>query len=68
MLFRSLRRVELAWPVRDARHRQRVIDECLLPYLHDTRDAWSLNSDGSYTRVGTDGASAQQALMRRHQG
>ena len=68
MTRNMLRRVELAWPVRDARHRQRVIDECLLPYLHDARDAWSLNSDGSYTRVGTDGASAQQALMRRHQG
>ncbi|RZU02820.1 polyphosphate kinase 1 [Rivibacter subsaxonicus] len=61
-----LRRVELAWPVRDARHRQRLIDECLLPYLHDARDAWSLASDGSYTRVGSDGPSAQQALMARH--
>ncbi|MEN9543738.1 MAG: polyphosphate kinase 1 [Pseudomonadota bacterium] len=61
-----LRRVELAWPVRDARHRQRLIDECLLPYLHDARDAWSLASDGSYARVGTDGPSAQQALMARH--
>jgi polyphosphate kinase len=59
------RRIELAWPVRDARLRQRVIDECLVPYLHDARDAWDLQPDGSYRRAGSDGASAQQALMGR---
>jgi polyphosphate kinase len=59
------RRIELAWPVRDARLRQRVIDECLVPYLHDSRDAWDLQRDGSYRRAGTDGVSAQQALMAR---
>jgi polyphosphate kinase len=46
-----LRRVELAWPVEDAALRQRVIDECLVAYLHDNVDAWSLNADGQYTRV-----------------
>ena len=46
-----LRRVELAWPVEDAVLRQRVIDECLVAYLHDNVDAWSLNADGQYTRV-----------------
>ena len=59
------RRIELAWPVRDVRMRQRVIDECLVPYLHDTRDAWDLQSDGSYHRAGSEGISAQQALMAR---
>ncbi len=59
------RRIEVAWPVRDALLRQRVIDECLVPYLHDGCDAWTLQSDGSYQRVGSDGPSAQQALMRR---
>jgi polyphosphate kinase len=34
------RRIEVAWPVRDPALRQRVIDECLVPYLHDQRDAW----------------------------
>ena len=58
-----LRRIELAWPVRDAALRQRVIDECLVPYLHDARDAWEQQADGSYRRVGTDGPSAQQALL-----
>lgn len=56
-------RIELAWPVRDARLRQRVIDECLVPYLHDSLDAWDQLPDGRYQRAGTDGASAQQALM-----
>ncbi|MCZ8075321.1 MAG: polyphosphate kinase 1, partial [Paucibacter sp.] len=36
------RRIEVAWPVVDARLRQRVIDEGLLPYLHDSLDAWQL--------------------------
>jgi polyphosphate kinase len=60
------RRIELAWPVRDPALRQRVIDECLVPYLHDTLDAWTMGPDGSYTRVASDGISAQQALMRRY--
>lgn len=59
------RRIEVAWPVRDPAMRQRVIDECLVPYLHDTRDAWQLRSDGSYARVADDGISAQHALMAR---
>ena len=60
-------RIEIAWPVRDPALRQRVIDECLVPYLHDARDAWRLDAAGDYSRVGTDGASAQQALMVRYQ-
>jgi polyphosphate kinase len=62
------RRIEIAWPVRDAALRQRVIDECLVPYLHDGRDAWLQQSDGSYLRVGTQGVSAQHALMTRFSG
>jgi polyphosphate kinase len=59
-------RVEVAWPVRDPALRQRVIDECLVPYLHDTQDAWLLRSDGTYDRVGAGTISAQQALMQRY--
>jgi polyphosphate kinase len=58
-------RIEVAWPLRDPALRQRVIDECLVPYLHDLRDAWILQSDGRYERAGSDGPSAQQALVRR---
>ena len=60
------RRIELAWPVRDPVQRQRVIDEALVPYLHDQRDAWLQASDGSYARVAETGASAQDALMQRY--
>jgi polyphosphate kinase len=59
------RRVEIAWPVRDPALRQRVIDEALVPYLHDQGDAWELEGSGRYHRVGDSGPSAQQALMQR---
>lgn len=60
------RRIEAAWPVRDGAMRQRVIDECLVPYLLDSRDAWRQLGDGRYERISTEGLSAQQALMTRH--
>jgi polyphosphate kinase len=59
-------RIEVAWPVRDAKLRQRVIDECLVPYLHDRQDAWLLLPDGQCERIGSTGPSAQQALARRY--
>ena len=59
------RRIEVAWPVLDAVLRQRVIDECLVPYLHDQRDAWALQADGTYARVSDQGVSAQAALAQR---
>jgi polyphosphate kinase len=65
-----LRRVELAWPVTDPRLRQRIVDECLLAYLHDDRDAWDLMPDGHYKRVKVAGEpkghGAQVALMERY--
>ncbi len=60
------RRIEVAWPVRDAALRQRVIDECLVPYLHDGCDAWLQAADGSYQRPATQGPSAQAALAARY--
>jgi len=65
MTRNMLGRIELAWPVRDAVLRQRVIDECLVPYLRDTLDAWTLAADGQYRRVAEKGVSAQRSLMRR---
>lgn len=59
------RRIELAWQLRDKALRQRVIDEGLVPYLHDERDAWLLDSEGRYRRVSDAGVGAQQALMAR---
>ena len=63
------RRVELAWPVLELSLRQRLIDECLLPYLHDTRNAWTLDADGKYRRVEKQGRkpqSAQALLMQKY--
>ena len=59
-------RIEVAWPVRDVLLRQRVIDECLVPYLLDGVDAWTLRSDGTYDRAEGGKVSAQQALVRRY--
>jgi polyphosphate kinase len=65
-----LRRVELAWPVTDPALRQRIIDECLVAYLHDERDAWDLMADGRYHRspgaMRADAPGAQSALMIRY--
>ena len=63
-----LRRIEVAWPVLDGKLRQRVIDEALQPYLHDSLDAWQLSPDGRSHRVSSQGLSAQQALMARFGG
>jgi polyphosphate kinase len=66
-----MRRIEIAWPVRDAKLRQRVVDECLIAYLYDTADAWLLDSDGSYQRQhladNSTGLSAQSELMKLYQ-
>ena len=67
-----LRRIELAWPVTDPVQRQRIVDECLVAYLHDGVDAWDLLPDGNYARVNrvsrVDRAvhGAQAALMGRY--
>jgi polyphosphate kinase len=67
-----MRRVELAWPVTDPVQRQRIVDECLVAYLHDGVDAWDLLPDGSYERVKPgnqqDAHGAQAALMARYAG
>lgn len=65
-----MRRIEVAWPVLDAALRQRIVDECLVAYLGDSADAWTLDQSGQYVRVknqtGTQPLSAQQELMKRH--
>jgi polyphosphate kinase len=66
-----LRRVELAWPINDPVLRQRIIDECLVAYLHDTANAWSLQGDGHYVDLAKHSEppllSVQKALMVRYQ-
>lgn len=63
------RRIELTWPVTDPVLRRRIIHECLLAYLSDTRNAWTLEADGKYHRVeqlGRKVQSAQAMLMARY--
>ena len=44
------RRIELSFPVTDARLKKRVIAEGLTPYLKDNCQAWEMNADGGYIR------------------
>ena len=63
------RRIEVAWPVKDPALRQRIIDECLLAYLHDEALAWQMQADGSYLRPQAPihaPRNVQQALMLRY--
>lgn len=43
-----LRRVEIAWPIIDAKNRARILQECCQVYLEDNHDAWLLQADGTY--------------------
>ena len=43
------RRVEVAFPILDKKHKERIIGE-LNGYLEDTAQAWLLQADGSYQR------------------
>ncbi len=65
-----LRRIELAWPVLDPAVRQRVIDECLVPYMRDSQDAWDMDERGNYTPAppgaGGQRHGAQASLMARY--
>jgi polyphosphate kinase len=62
------RRVEVAFPVEDHRHRERILRD-LECYLADNTNAWVLSADGVYERLKPNGQkpfSAQQALLQRH--
>jgi polyphosphate kinase len=61
------RRVESAFPVENARLKQRVIDEGLDVYFLDDTQAWLLKADGSYVRArsGNRPRCAQARLLAR---
>jgi polyphosphate kinase len=44
------RRVEVAFPVLDRKHKERVVAE-LNGYLEDTAQTWLLSADGTYRRA-----------------
>ncbi|HSN22321.1 MAG TPA: polyphosphate kinase 1 [Usitatibacter sp.] len=61
------RRIELCFPVLDAKLKRRVVREGLEPYLEDNTQAWDMQPDGSYKRAKPGRAkprSAQQELLK----
>jgi polyphosphate kinase len=44
------RRIELSFPVRDAKLARRIVQEGLRPYLDDNTQSWEMRPDGSYVR------------------
>ena len=74
-----MRRVEIAWPIVDAKNLARILQECCQIYLDDNKDAWLLNPDGTYVlstlstqksklkHTDTDlSLSAQQQLLQKY--
>ena len=61
------RRVEIAFPVREQTHRDRILRD-LKSYLADNTLAWSLGRDGSYTRSlkENEARDAQASLLARY--
>jgi polyphosphate kinase len=57
------RRVEVAFPITDARLKKRVLGEGLLPYLRRDAGVWELDSAGAYARRGGTKATVQERLL-----
>ena len=59
------RRIEVAFPIREARLKKRVIDEGLRVHLKDNALAWVMDSEGLYRRKrpGKSRFSGQQSLL-----
>ena len=67
-----IRRIEIAWPITDAAMQARIMQECILPQLSDSEDAWELTAGGEYQALsarnlhGGHGKSAQKILIKRY--
>lgn len=63
------RRVEVAFPIKDPKLRERAAEESLFAYMRDNTSAWILQKDGSYQRQspkkGEPAYSVQQDLLER---
>jgi polyphosphate kinase len=62
------RRVEVAFPIRQASHQKRILRHLEI-YLADNTQAWELQSDGSYVRVAAQSGTAinaQTLLLARY--
>lgn len=64
------RRIEVAFPIKEARLKKRVIDEGLRIHLRDNALAWVMNSEGAYhrKRPGKARFSGQQFLLAQATG
>ena len=65
-----LRRIEIAWPITDAAMQARIMQECVVPYLNDTEDAWLLGQNGDYASEKNGkkiGISAQKSLIKQYE-
>ena len=64
-----LRRVEVAFPVKDIKLKQRVIQEGLMILLKDNASAWLMKADGSYvmskTRINQEPLIGQIELLKK---
>jgi polyphosphate kinase len=64
-----LRRVEVAFPVRRADLRRRVIREAITTHMNRHEGAWLMDSDGNYERLSAGGRAvgrhSQQRLLER---
>lgn len=61
-----IRRVEIAWPIPDGELQSRVMQECLLPYLEDTEDAWVLTEKGTYQQLDMQNISHSKRLSTQN--
>jgi polyphosphate kinase len=58
------RRIEIAFPVLDAKLKKRVIKEGLSCYLADNSQAWRMDGDGDYrVKTGKRNRSSAQELL-----
>ena len=66
-----LRRIEIAWPITSPQMQARIMQECVVPYLNDTEDAWLLTHSGEYDSLHQSAnkvkMSAQEVLIHQYQ-
>ena len=66
-----LRRIEIAWPISCPQMQARIMQECVLPYLSDSEDAWLLAQNGKYfalnVSANTVKVSAQKKLIEQYE-
>lgn len=63
------RRIEIAWPIENSQSQERIMQDCLMPYLADTEDVWLQGENGVYrqpTPTKTTTISAQKLLIKRY--